>query len=282
MKSLSPWTAMTVSTLLLALRFASADPDANPDVALKTMTDEGCYSSSEPLKDQGSYTFQSTGYCQKLCANKGFSVMALTQGSNCLCGNVLPPTSAKTDSSNCNTPCDGWPAAMCGGDNTFSVFLTGTEENVPAYSSSSSSTSTDGQTSTSAEQPHVITQAGQTIVVTAQSQTDAADHSSSSGANTAGIAAGVVVGVVGLASLMGGAFFFYRYKKRKAIENEYRRNADINNFVAGGGKPMSSSSMSDSRFDGDFMAQRRQSNGSIADDQDFSRRILKVTNPDGV
>lgn len=163
-----------------------------------------------------------------------------------------------------------------GGDNTFSVFLTGTEENVPAYSSSSSSTSTDGQTSTSAEQPHVITQAGQTIVVTAQSQTDAADNSSSSGANTAGIAAGVVVGVVGLASLMGGAFFFYRYKKRKAIENEYRRNADINNFVAGGGKPMSSSSMSDSRFDGDFMAQRRQSNGSIADDQDFSRRILKV------
>jgi cell wall integrity and stress response component len=34
--------------------------------------------------------------------------------------------------------------------------------------------------------------------------------------------------------------------------------------------------MSDSRFDGDFMAQRRQSNGSIDDDQDFSRRILQV------
>lgn len=165
-----------------------------------------------------------------------------------------------------------------GGNNAYSVFLTGTEENVPTFSSSSSST-TDGKTSTTAEQPHVITQAGQTIVVTAQSQTDAADHSSSSGANTAGIAAGVVVGVVGFASLLGGAFFFYRYKKRKSIEDEYRRNADINNFVAGGGKPMSSSSMSDSRFDGDFMAQRRQSNGSIADDQDFSRRILKVRLP---
>ncbi|KAL1866656.1 Protein SLG1 [Paecilomyces lecythidis] len=281
MKSLSQMTAMTVSTLLLALRFASADPDANPDVALKTMTDKGCYSSSEPLTDQGSYTFQSTGYCQKLCANKNFSVMALTKGSNCLCGNELPPSSAKTDDSDCQTPCDGWPASMCGGDNAYSVFLTGTEENVPTFSSSSSST-TDGKTSTTAEQPHVITQAGQTIVVTAQSQTDAADHSSSSGANTAGIAAGVVVGVVGFASLLGGAFFFYRYKKRKSIEDEYRRNADINTFVAGGGKPMSSSSMSDSRFDGDFMAQRRQSNGSIADDQDFSRRILKVTNPDGV
>jgi cell wall integrity and stress response component len=28
------------------------------------------------------------------------------------------------------------------------------------------------------------------------------------------------------------------------------------------------------------MAERRQSNGSIDDDHDFSRRILQVTNPD--
>jgi cell wall integrity and stress response component len=120
----------------------------------------------------------------------------------------------------------------------------------------------------------VVTEAGQTIVVTAASETNATTHSKSS-SNTAGIAVGVVVGVVGFASLVGGAIFFYRYKRRKSIEEEYRRNAEINNFVTKD-KPMSSSSMSDSRFDGDFMAQRRQSNGSIADDQDFSRRILKV------
>jgi cell wall integrity and stress response component len=29
------------------------------------------------------------------------------------------------------------------------------------------------------------------------------------------------------------------------------------------------------------MMQRRMSDGSIADNQDYSRRILKVTNPDG-
>lgn len=54
---------------------------------------------------------------------------------------------------------------------------------------------------------------------------------------------------------------------------EQYRNNNIDSF---GAKPMSQSSMSDSRFDGDFMAQRRQSNGSIDDDQDFSRRILQV------
>lgn len=34
---------------------------------------------------------------------------------------------------------------------------------------------------------------------------------------------------------------------------------------------------SDARWDSDFMAQRRQSNGSIADAGDFSRRILQVS-----
>lgn len=85
--------------------------------------------------------------------------------------------------------------------------------------------------------------------------------------NTAAIAAGVVVGVVGVAALAGAAFFFYRSRKQKA--RGYR-----------GGRDSGPPSMSDSRFDGQYMAQRRQSNGSIDDDQDFSRRILQVTNPD--
>ena len=92
-----------------------------------------------------------------------------------------------------------------------------------------------------------------------------------SGPNTASIAAGVVVGAVGLCAILGAAFFVYRYKKRKAVEEEYRRNA-LMNFQ----KTAPSSRSGDSRFDGDFLAQRRQSNGSIDDDQDFSRRILKV------
>ncbi len=57
------------------------------------------------------------------------------------------------------------------------------------------------------------------------------------------------------------------------MEEEYRRN------VAGGygAKPPTSSagSVSD-RLEPSVMMQRRQSDGSIADNQDYSRRILKV------
>ena len=58
------------------------------------------------------------------------------------------------------------------------------------------------------------------------------------------------------------------------MEEEYRRN------VAGGygAKPPTSSagSVSDARLEPSVMMQRRQSDGSIADNQDYSRRILKV------
>jgi hypothetical protein len=115
--------------------------------------------------------------------------------------------------------------------------------------------------------------AASTVAVTATSTPTAA---ASKGPNTAGIAAGVVVGVLVLAAIIGGMFFFLRNKKRRDVEEEYRRQAAVNQFTAGG-KQMhtSNSSMTDSRLDPDFLA-RRQSNGSIADNEDYSRRILKV------
>lgn len=95
-----------------------------------------------------------------------------------------------------------------------------------------------------------------------------------SGPNVAGIAAGVVVGVVALTAFAGGLFLFLKSRKRRAIEEEHR-----NNLVGWyGQKPPTSSSgsISDSRLEPSVMMQRRQSDGSIADNQDYSRRILKV------
>ena len=139
----------------------------------------------------------------------------------------------------------------------------------------SSSSTVEPSTST----PTTSTSAGQVVVVTrpvaapAPPPTESShDKKGGGGSNTAGIVAGVVVGGVGLIAIIGAVFFVLRYKKRKAIEDEYRRNAMLNNYP----KTALSSTGSDSRFDGVFMAERRQSNGSIDDDQDFSRRILQV------
>jgi len=102
----------------------------------------------------------------------------------------------------------------------------------------------------------------------------------SGGASKAAIAAGVVVGLIAIAAIAGGIFLFIRNKQRREVEEEYRRQAAINSFgvskhpsSSGGG-----STFSDMRLDPAVMAQRRMSDGSIADNQDYSRRILKVTN----
>ena len=82
------------------------------------------------------------------------------------------------------------------------------------------------------------------------------------------------MGVVGLAAIVGGVWFFLRRRRQKQAEADYRRNAaGVNDFINGG--KTTASSVNDSRIDPSFM-DRRQSNGSIADNEDYSRRILKV------
>lgn len=120
--------------------------------------------------------------------------------------------------------------------------------------------------------------------------TESAGASTGSGAkiaksghsNTTAIAVGVVVGVVALAAIAGAALFFVRQRKRRAIEEDHRRH-QVSDFMAGSrpaipAVPSISRSPSgpDSRFDAEAMAHRRLSDGSIADNEDFSRRILKV------
>ncbi|KKZ60281.1 hypothetical protein EMCG_04992 [[Emmonsia] crescens] len=247
-------------------------PPAEDLINVNKTTDKGCYKSSIPLKDIGEYTWQSSGHCQQECVKLKKSVMALFGGSNCYCGDQLPRESDKTKMAECLVKCDGWPLETCGGHDAFHVFLTGfvQERFIPVLGGKSTTESTSStQTSSVSKNP------GETVVVTASGEP-------AKGPNKAGIAAGVVVGIVALGAIIGGGFFLMKHKKRKAAEEEHRRNATISSFVSGG-KPLSSqhTSLSDSRLDPSIMSQRRQSNGSLADDQDFSRRILKVTNPDG-
>lgn len=257
---------------------------------LKTMTPMGCFSSSESLEDQGPWTYQTRGYCQPICVGLNKPVMGLTGGSNCWCGDLLPAAENKVDESECNFPCDGFDKEMCGGDGRWTVYLTGLKPSVrnaepsssPKETGLSSSPTDHAPASTRTAPPQVVTVGGQTQTVTAgdpgpTSTSPSASKSSGSGSK-AGIAAGVVVGVLVLCALAGGIFLYVRMRRRKAVEDEYRRNAEINRFVAGGKE---GSMMSDSRLEPSVMANRRMSDGSIADNQDYSRRILKVTNPDG-
>ncbi|KAL2072399.1 hypothetical protein VTL71DRAFT_11742 [Oculimacula yallundae] len=263
---------------------------AATNVLAMERTSQGCFSSGTGMTLNDTIEFNSRGSCGDACFAGQYATFAMTNSSLCFCGETLPPALTKADPSKCTIKCPGFGAELCGGPRGyFSVYITGMTTSVenaePAPSDSAKSSSASA---TATAKPAVVTVGGQTVVVTAGSQATSAPATPSAessggggGPNKAGIAAGVVVGVLAISAIIGGLFLFMRNRKRKEIEEEYKRNAAVEGFFAAGKPPMSSggaSSFNDMRLDPAVMAQRRMSDGSIADNQDYSRRILKVTN----
>ncbi|KAK6582675.1 hypothetical protein PZA11_005083 [Diplocarpon coronariae] len=276
MKSVISWIA---ATALLA---------ATNVVALER-TYEGCYASDTSFVFNSTIEFNSRGSCGDACYAQQYPVMAMTNSSYCFCSETLPPLITNSTSSKCNVVCPGFGSESCGARGYWSVYLTGLTTDVANADPGPDDTSPTAKSSAtpkSTSKAAVVTVGGETVVVTAGSDATSNAYASATpkfsggGPNKAGIAAGVVAGVLGCAAILGGLFFFMRSRKRREIEEEYKRNAAVNSFISGG-KPTSSetnSSFIDTRLDPAVMAQRRQSDGSIADNQDYSRRILKVTN----
>lgn len=298
---------MAAATALLAATSTLAEPIPNPVAAPAPATPTsttspivmGCYSSHDSLTFQDTNGFQTSGLCVTQCVPLNHAVIAIN-GTDCWCGDTMPPLDTKVADSFCDTPCPGYGSVNCGStDSTqsyFTVWNAGLKNTISnaadssssaSASSSSSSSSPAPSTSTSSvgsqtasASPSVVTIGGQTIVVTASSTptSTGTNSGSSSGPSKAGIAAGVVVGVVAIAAIAGGVFLFIRSRRRREVEEEFKRQAAMSSFAAS--KPGSSGghSIPDSRLDPAVLNQRRLSDGSIADNQDYSRRILKVTN----
>ncbi|KAK3314337.1 hypothetical protein B0H66DRAFT_568267 [Apodospora peruviana] len=84
----------------------------------------GCYSEPGELINNGTYMFQSIGYCRDRClAQEDISHMALEGGNRCYCGTNAPPARAIVESSNCSLPCVGYALETCGGDGFWQVYL---------------------------------------------------------------------------------------------------------------------------------------------------------------
>lgn len=268
-------------TTALALLATPAMAQLNP------LTYVGCFKNKGPLGQGDVFQYQSDGHCQGICVSNGQQpVMGLTTGDTCLCGSQTPNNNDKVDDSSCNKPCQGFGEHMCGGTGFYSVYLTGTQDSVGAVGGGTTTgNGKNAPSSTSASAPSVITSVapGRTVVVTQSANPNAQQSDSADGSkpNTTAIVAGVVVGVVAAAALAGGAFFFMRRRRQQRVEQEYKQH-QVANFMAGSKGTITSRKTSgpDPRFDAEAMAHRRLSDGSIADNEDYSRRILKVTNPD--
>jgi len=233
------------------------------------------------MTKNSTYTYNTSGYCQQQCVGMGLSVQGLSNSDECWCGDEMPPqVSKQADNSSCDDPCAGYPSDMCGGKGYYTVYLTGTEDQSQIqYADAVSSTTSSIASTTATAQPSVVTVVGgQTVTVSASADTTSiVPKVSPSGPSKAGIAAGVVVGVAAAAMMAGGIFFYMRSRRRHEVEEEYRKNAQINSFIGGKTPSSSAHSFTDTRLD-PVLANRRMSDGSIADNQDYSRKILKVTN----
>lgn len=289
---------------VLAADFPSPDSREHTRLQKRALTYKGCYSASAPLQRVNTYQFQSQGYCENACDG---TVIGLTMGDTCFCGTEIPADADKVDDSKCDTKCTGWGQSMCGGDGFWTVYTT--QSNVPVSSGGSSDKPpSDNQVSsaqpsntkpptagtpTVINPPTVVTSqilGGATVLITvtptvapANSSSTSTDDGKEGGSNnTAGIAAGAVVGVVALLGIIAGLYFFIRHRKQKQAEDDYKQRTQVSNFMRGTGEsnpPGSGYSItSDSRLDPE--AGRRNSLGSLADNQDYSRRILRVANPD--
>lgn len=63
--------------------------------------------------DHGPYIYQSSGNCQKICYLLGNNALALGSGTDCWCGDYLPPAAAQVDDSKCSTNCAGYDQEKC-------------------------------------------------------------------------------------------------------------------------------------------------------------------------
>ncbi|KAI1820106.1 hypothetical protein F4861DRAFT_533941 [Xylaria intraflava] len=263
---------ITAVALLALAAFAKADGAKGVEVpaqlpTLGSDTVAGCFSSLGDMTLDNVNNYNSQGACAGTCRGNGKAVGA-TYAKACYCGTKMPNKKTLLPDSQCNEPCPGFDPQACGGLGAYTVYNTGVTFNVAEAELPSSSASSAAPTST--------TQSSTTVAVSA-TPTPTQTTSSNGSSKTIGIAVGVVVGVIAITAIAAGAYFYVRRKRNNELEEEHRRNAAVNSFI-NNGKPRSSGGMSiaDSRMDP--VMNRRMSDGSIADNQDYSRRILRVTN----
>jgi cell wall integrity and stress response component len=134
----------------------------------------------------------------------------------------------------------------------WTVYLTGTTRNHIENLDASSVSSTKASATSQA-----------TVVVTAP-------PAKKSSSNTVGIVVGVIVGLVVLGAIGFGVFIFLRRRRREADEIKHTTNAQ--DFISGKMNDRPQMWSHDTRL----ADERRNSNGSIADNHDYSRRILQV------
>ncbi|KAJ5992455.1 ER membrane protein Wsc4 [Penicillium sp. IBT 35674x] len=260
--------------------------------------------------NSSSSIYQSNGLCEGDCASYAFGIL---QGKVCWCSNVAPASDTRESTSKCDTGCPGYPSDSCGSASK-GVYAyvsisgnsaTSTASNSDTTSSSSTTTSTSGSTTTTAPSVAYTTSSNgevKTITVSGSSATSGADESTVATTNkssglSGGSIAGIVIGVVGGLALVGALVFlvfFYRKRARSSSpvpsQDMADRTSQGSNWSrgvfpggAGGSDLGRKATFTDNRMKTStaiYPNGARDSSVSLQDNEDYSRPVLRLTNPD--
>lgn len=184
-------------------------------------------------------------------------------------------------------------------------------------SASSASSSSSSSLSSSSSEAHSSSAAVKTVTQSSDSTASASPSASSSPENTqralstnvGAIAGGVVGGVVGLICIALAIFIFIRHKRRgeDSDDEEFFEKGSNSGLSRGNGtakskkynsafdmpmanpfsdefadkraSKMTTNGLADPRLNPAIVGRRRLSDGSLADETDYSRKVLAVANP---
>ncbi|RDW45068.1 hypothetical protein B0I75DRAFT_139261 [Yarrowia lipolytica] len=208
------------------------------------------------------------------------------------------PSSSSSDDTSSNTPSSTsstQPPSTTTTSTSSSDSSSSTDSTTGSTSSDSTSHTTGSPTTTSptrtsgTSMTSASSDAQSSASATAGALTEE-EKDKKSGGISGGAIAGIVIGVVAGIALVGLAFFILRrrrqsYEYQTQASDRYGFTDDPFTTAAEDKMNFSHNGTSafvpvDQRLNPALINQRRMSEGSIADEQDYSRKILRVANPD--
>ncbi|KAL4877481.1 hypothetical protein BJY04DRAFT_198052 [Aspergillus karnatakaensis] len=255
--------------------------------------------------------YQSNGNCEEHCQGSAFAIL---QEKNCWCSDIAPNEDTNVDASDCDDGCPGFPDDWCGNstEGLYAYIQIGSPSGTASASSTSTSTtreststtsSTSSTTTSSTSHPTTVTETHGNQVTTITvgdtnptSPADEAQESNDDGGSgiSGGTIAGIVVGVVGGIALVVAAIIFFLAKRRSRSEEDLKgpqmgyANAAgpfSDNHSSGGSPstPQRVPTFTDNRLNTGAVLYPNgapPSEVSLHDNQDYSRPVLRLTNPD--
>ncbi|KAG5361771.1 putative protein in LEU2 3'region [Yarrowia sp. C11] len=201
-----------------------------------------------------------------------------------------PSSSSSDDSSSASSSSTKPPSTTSTSTSTSDSSSDSSSSTDSTTADSSSSSSGSPTSSTPTRTSGTSTSSASTGAQSSGSASNKEEDQQKSGGIGGGAIAGIVIGVVAGIALVGLAFFILRrrrqsYEYQTQASDRYGFTDDPFTTAAEDKMNFSHNGTSafvpvDQRLNPALINQRRMSEGSIADEQDYSRKILRVANPD--